>query len=208
MAKGLETIGPLYIDVELSSVLGSELPPPTTYIARRLKCEDPRVVRAYNRAFKRFLINKGLDFDAHKLADRIQRPLSSHNQVEYERIDGLRIQGIVYAEKKCRKLKMGGIPWTPELARLRSSIEVWQLVRRRIRHCKVGAKTILRKKRKAKMEGIDTNVDYDTATENMGKLFTQYKEYITDSTNHRQHFQRELAVSRAKEGNARYLLRF
>ena len=97
---------PLYIDVELSSVLGSELPPPTTYIARRLKCEDPRVVRAYNRAFKRFLINKGLDFDAHKLADRIQQPLSSHNQVEYERIDGLRIQGMAYVEKKCRELKM------------------------------------------------------------------------------------------------------
>ena len=50
------------------------------------------------------------------------------------------------------------------------------------------------------MEEVDTNVDYDTATENMGKLFTQYKEYITDSTNHRQHFQRELAVVRAKEG--------
>ena len=71
---------------------------------------------------------------------------------------------MAYAEKKCRKLKMGGIPWTPELARLRSSIEVWQLVRQRIRHCKVSAKTILRKKRKATMEHVDINVDYDTAT--------------------------------------------
>ena len=97
-------------------------------------------MRAYNRAFKQFLLNKGLDVDAHNLLGRVDYPLSPQNQAEYERIDGLRIQGIAYAEKKCRKLKMGGIPWTPELARLRSSIEVWQLVRRRIRHCKVGAK--------------------------------------------------------------------
>ena len=49
------------------------------------------------------------------------------------------------------------------------------------------------------MENMDTNIDYHTATTNMGKLFEEYKAYIVDSTEHRHHFQRELAVTRAKE---------
>lgn len=59
---------------------------------------------------------------------------------------------------------MGGIPCTIESARMRSCIEIWQLVRRQLRHCKVSAKTILRKKYKANVTEINTNVDYDMVT--------------------------------------------
>ena len=63
-----------------------------------------------------------------------------------------------YAEKHCRKLKMGGIPWTLELTRIRMSIEVWKLVLKRINGCEVHARTILRKKSKAGMLGVNTLV--------------------------------------------------
>jgi len=35
-------------------------------------------------------------------------------QARYEQLDRLRLTGIISAEK-CHKLKMGGIPWSPEL---------------------------------------------------------------------------------------------
>ena len=50
------------------------------------------------------------------------------------------------------------------------------------------------------MEDVDKNVSYNQVTNKMGLLFATYKEYLTDNTNHRQYFQRELAVARAKEG--------
>ena len=62
------------------------------------------------------------------LEQRMVQPLSDTDATAYERLDKCRIQGMIYAEKRCRKLRMGGIPWTPELTRIRLTIVVWMLV--------------------------------------------------------------------------------
>jgi len=98
---------------------------------------------------------------------------------------------------------MGGIPWTPELTDIRVGIEVWMLVLRRNRGCKVSAKTIVRKKSKAHMNDVNTNVPDEYAQVQIDKLFIQYKEYITDATGLRQSFQHELASAKALAGNTK-----
>ena len=64
-----------------------------------------------------------------------------------------------YAEKKCRKFKTSKIPWSLEVTMKLRSIELWTLVSKRLRGCKVNARTILRKKKAAKYTG-QTNVNY------------------------------------------------
>ena len=201
--EGIGDHRPLFMDVTIASTLGVKLTTPKNVVARRLKTLDPRVVRKYNKLLKRFYRQFSLVDQVSLLQERATYPLSDEDASTFERLDEIRIRGMVYAEKRCRKLKMGGIPWTPELSNIRLSIEVWKLVVARLKGCAVGARTIIRKKKRAGMENIETNVPIDFAMEQINTLFAEYKEYLTQKVEKRQDFQNQLATARAKEGNTK-----
>ena len=67
----------------------------------------------------------------------------------------------------------------------------------------IGVRTILRKKSKANMTGVNTNVSEEIVKQEIDKLFIKYKVYFTDATELWQLFQHELASARAKEGNTK-----
>ena len=192
---------PIFVDVSIASTLGVNLPPPKSATARRLKLLDPRVVKKYNKCLKQFFKKHSLLDQVTLLQDRMTRPLSPQDALEFERLDSVRIQGMKYAERRCRKLKMGGVPWTPELSVIRVSIEVWTLVMKRLKGCLVSARTILRKKVKASMQQVDTNVTFDFAAQKVDCLFKEYKEYLNTGSVKRQDFQDEIAQARATDGN-------
>ena len=191
---------PLFIDITIASSLGVNLPPSKSVKARRLKLQDPRIVNKYNKCLKKFFNQFSLSNQALLLQERITQPINAEDALEYEKLDAIRIRGMQFAEKRCRKLQMGGVPWTPELSLIRWRIEVWKLVIQRLRGCSVSARTILRKKVKAKMIEVNTNVSKDKAMEYIDSLYKAYKEYLKNSTIKRQDFQHELAQARAKEG--------
>ena len=51
---------PLWIEISKMSMLGAKLPNMTTYSARRLKCNDPRLVARYNRKLDELLQQNGI----------------------------------------------------------------------------------------------------------------------------------------------------
>ena len=67
------------------------------------------------------------------------------------------------------------------------------LVIPRNRGCKVSARTIIRKKNKAQLNEVNTNVPDELAQLEIDKLFLRYKEYISEATGRRQAFQHSLA---------------
>ena len=193
----------LFIDVTIASTLGVNLPPDKTAKARRLKLQDPRIIKKYVKYLKHFFKRHSLSDQSKLLQDRVTCPITKEDALEYERLDKIRIAGMQYAEKRCRKLKMGGVPWTPELSYIRLGIEVWMLVLKRLRGCLVSSRTIIRKKSRAHMEEINTNVPAEFAQLEIDKLFVKYKEYLKESLELRQTFQHELAQARAKEGKTK-----
>jgi len=74
---------------------------------------------------------------------------------------------------------MGGIPWTPELSKVMLGIEVWKLGLSRLRGDLVGARPILRKKRKAGIECVNTNVNKEFPKVQIHILFKTYREHLT-----------------------------
>ena len=98
---------PLFMDVTVASTLGVKLTEPKKMAARRLKMLDPRVMKRYNGLLNSFFNRVSLPLQIKLLQDRATSPLSSQDAATYERLDSIRIQGMVYAEKRCRKLKMG-----------------------------------------------------------------------------------------------------
>jgi len=111
---------------------------------RRLKSDDPCTRKSY-------LDNLEAFFECHNLLEKIQQidreatsPLSPHQALELERIDDLRIQGMIQAERQCRKLHTRPYGWTPDLTRLMAEIKYWQLSLRQVEGKPVNARLMYR----------------------------------------------------------------
>ena len=89
-------------------MLGMNLPKCPLHQVRRLKGSDPRTVKKYLDYLDKFYrineIYKSIDL----FTEMIDLPLTAEGQLEYERLDKLRVKGMKKSEKRCRKLKMGG----------------------------------------------------------------------------------------------------
>jgi ATP/maltotriose-dependent transcriptional regulator MalT len=86
------------------------LRPPT----RRVKCNDPRIMQHFNDSYLQFLIDHKLHDQAFRLEAQASYPLSPQLQREAEKLDRLRMEGVAYADHRCRKLHMGGVPFSIE----------------------------------------------------------------------------------------------
>jgi len=134
----------LWIDLPESWLFGGQMPVIVRPGARRLKSDDPCTRKSY-------LDNLEAFFERHNLLEKIQQidreatsPLSPHQALELERIDDLRIQGMIQAERQCRKLHTQPYGWTPDLTRLMAEIKYWQLSLRQVEGKPVNARLMYR----------------------------------------------------------------
>ena len=142
---------PLWLDIEKESALGHNLGRTTSHSARRLKTNDPRIVAKYNAVLeeefdKCDIYNRSLAL--YNRAMDTQTSWSQEDGIEYDKLDKLRDKAMKKAEKKCRKLHMGAVPWTPEMGYIRKKIHYIKLVIRRKKGRKVSARTLIRLQKK------------------------------------------------------------
>ena len=192
----------LWIDVPNYQILGYKMNDIPRHKARRLKLEDPRVVQKYLRLLDSFFKTKGVYNKVTQLTalcKSANTPLP-RIQKEYNDIDKLREAGMHYAERRCRKLKMGGVPWSPEIKKARDRILFWSLVDKRRRGCHVGARRILRLKKRLKVTGETTMTSQQLADE-LDKAYTSYKKLKKKAYDVRLNFQEALAHTKADQGN-------
>jgi hypothetical protein len=91
---------------------------------RRLQCGDPRTVKRYiNALWKSVQQHNLLEQCMHISTDSRLRPLQQRRQ--WERMDKKLRTLRLEAEKKCRKLKMGKVLWSPEFAQLKLRLKYW-----------------------------------------------------------------------------------
>lgn len=55
--------------------------------------------------------------------------MEKNDEKEYEKLDNIRIQGMIHAENKCRKLKMGAKKWSVTFQKARDTILYYKLSR-------------------------------------------------------------------------------
>jgi hypothetical protein len=115
----------LWLDIHYNVAFGHVMPPIVMAQARHLKMNDPRIIKQYTDSWSQFILD-------HERAYRIQRectyPLAPHLQQEWEAIDALHCEGVTLAERKCRKLHKGAVPWSPDIQRAREQVEIWGLI--------------------------------------------------------------------------------
>ena len=120
----------IWLDVPQRSILGYKMADIPKASARRLKLDDPRIVDRYLDILDGYLA-------AHKVYSRIRNlmntyearsPLTPAQAKEYKELDRVREAGMLHAEKKCRKLRMGKVQWSPALQKARDTITFWTLI--------------------------------------------------------------------------------
>ena len=114
--EGIGDCRPLVIDIEERTVFSIGGEPSEKLRARRMKINDPRIFNKYiNLLHKLYLHHNLFKTNFHLNSIPISYPIHPQVAELSGNIDNIRVQGILYAEKKCRKLYGGKIPWNPEV---------------------------------------------------------------------------------------------
>ena len=79
-----------------------------------------------NLNLQKYLCIHNLDSRAQAPKETAHQPFTEQQQEEYEEIDKLMVEGITESEAKCRKLKIGGVQWTPQVS---TNFETIHLIR-------------------------------------------------------------------------------
>jgi len=120
----------------------------------------------------------------------------------YERLDADRIICIRKADKECQKLKMGGVPWSLGLQRVRYALGIWQLLMKKTVGRKVSSNLI---KWKAKAAGLQhifiCEMSYEVAVQEERIALKTYMKLKAGSVKARETFLEDLAEAQSQAGN-------
>jgi hypothetical protein len=122
----------LWWDISYLHALGHTQPAIIRRTGRRLKLDDPRCTARYLRYRKAHAV-------AHKLRDKhianerkSTFPSTPSADARHEINDRLTVEGMIWAEEKCRKFRGGNVPWSPPVERSRREILLVEaLIKRR-----------------------------------------------------------------------------
>ena len=192
----------IWIDIPKELLYGFNPPQPSTYLARRLKLEDPRVV-------KRYLDLLSTTMDQHDLFRRMD---TLHNAAliqptdriieEYELIDILINKLMQEAEAKCRKLHTGSISWSPAYKESSLLLEYWLNRRTYLlrKHSNVRRLIVLQNKLKIAYEPQLTFDDITQKIRNAHKYRRQCKQFA-DSLS--LEYRTQLALAKEENGDTK-----
>ena len=108
---------PLWIDFYTESLLGSNPPPVMNIKARRLKTNDPRIVDKYNTVLEEEFEKFDVYTRALELYNECSDTSTATQCAEYKLLDAIQTKAMKKAERKCQRLKMGAVPWSPAIKR-------------------------------------------------------------------------------------------
>ena len=134
----------VYIDVDETKWLEGDvfkIKPPQI---RRLQCGDVRIVRTYLNKLRKLLNTRSISERVEKLYDEQHQPFTPAQIQEYERIDSFITEYCLTAEKRCRKVRVGNIPFSPIVDTAAKTSYLWSLILSKMRGTKVSTSLIRR----------------------------------------------------------------
>jgi hypothetical protein len=191
----------LWVDMTFMNAFGHNMALITKKKPRCLNCRDPRLVENYVHLYHQYAAS-------HQLFQRVREfesraPSMSRHAIiqEYEALDAIRCETTAFAERKCQKLRMGQVAFSPELNEIRLRIRAWKLLLARAKKQRTSSRLIERTLRKAK---LPTSMRGMTVGELQDRLKEEHKTYYqTKGTpaELRLTALEELVVAKAAQGN-------
>ena len=190
----------LWLDVTYQTAFGHNMQKLIKPQARRLKSNNPIVRNNWIKLYKLFIKNNNLDEQLIQLESEIipGEDMTENQQQRYNKILQIRHEGIRFADKRCRKLKMGGVPFSPEVKKTGQRIEFWKGVITKKR----GAKYSMTKLRRLAIKiGAEKNItcNMETAEDNLKKAEQEYSKAKKNAQEIRRKFMTEQINAMANE---------
>lgn len=190
----------LWVDIAYENAFGYNMPKTIVPQARRLKSDDPRTRNKWIQLYTEYIQQHNL----HIKQFQIERDISSsHNDKAYsesETIRKMRLQGIRYADKHCRKLHMGGVPFSAEYAEITTKMELWKAVITKKQHCKYSMSKLRRLAKKANIPNPLDNT-LEEAKAQLEEITHKYWKFKSSAKDARETFLEGKASAIATEQN-------
>ena len=168
----------LWFDISYDSVFGIDPPPIYIPRARRLQLSNSKSLKSYSKTFKQKvqehrLLPKQFSLEAKVLAKGEMTPALAQLA---NRIDDVRTDMMLHAEKKCRKLRMGAVQFSEATQEPRNRINFWKIALQRKYGKPTSSRHWSRAKKKAKVAVRVVTLTIDAIHELLHQAFVDYKE--------------------------------
>ena len=192
----------LWIDIYVNNCFGFNMPNSSKPAARRLKSSDPKIRNKWNRLYSEFLTQHKVHRRIFKLEEHVMAggTMQTQEQQEYSKIMNLRNQGIQYADKNCRKLTMGNVPFSPAIIATCEQLQMWKGIRTRKTGRKFSLKKIRRLEHKHKVQDA-MSYSIQEVDNKIVETMRKYKEQKKVAQALRTSFLQGLADAMAEEKN-------
>ena len=117
----------IVLDIPFRKTLGIKKTPICKPSARRL-INLPNARRKYISRLEAYCKNHKLLRRSKECQKNTSYPISGSQAAELNKIDRLRRDGMLHAEKKCRKLHMGNVEFSDEVNKRGKIMSLWKLV--------------------------------------------------------------------------------
>jgi hypothetical protein len=120
----------LWADFTYATAFGFNSPPLTRPPkTRRLNNQNPRMVEKYVKEVCKALVETGIAERLFAIESQAEQTgWTPEFQTEYDNIQISQLKIRKLTEFKLRKLRMGGVPWSPKLQTYRTEIELWAMI--------------------------------------------------------------------------------
>jgi hypothetical protein len=191
----------LWIDIHYNVAFGHVMPTIVTAQARHLKLTDPRIVKWYTGVWSHFILEHNLLERAYQVQHTCTYPLAPKLQREWDAIDALRKEGVMLADKKCRKLHTGAVPWSPDIQRAREHVEIWGLVLKKKLGRHISSSLLQRGMLKLRISDRIRDISLEKAIQHKRAALKEYRDLKKSSWHLQQAHLEELAAAKVATGN-------
>lgn len=188
----------LFFDIYAPPIIGNTRTDIPRSPARRLQCTDPRAVKKYLHVFNKYLRKHDFYVRLLVLAKTYSTPLTADEERELEKLDKLRHNGMLLAEEKCRKFKMGNFFWSLPFQNAKDMLRYVTLTLSRKKGAPISARLMIRLSKK-----VESDLQHASIADLEKELIVAqkaYNEVCRNSEELRRSYLEDLAVALENEG--------
>ena len=141
----------LWIDLTYQQAFGHRQPAITRKAARRLQMSDPRVMKKYIKYRKAHARKHNLRRKHIATEKQATYPADPTSNQSYEANDAITVEGMHEAERKCRRFRGGGVPWSPVVEAGRRQIALVRALIKRREGKRISSSLIRRREKQLKL---------------------------------------------------------
>jgi len=121
----------MYADISAQTFLGSSIYDVETQPMKTLQLKHSQIVNKFIHHMKKHLKSTNLLKKTLELNKKVTYPCSKEIEKEMEKIDQQLGRAIAAGKKKCRKIRMGAIPFSDVFIKLRNERRLWTSIKKK-----------------------------------------------------------------------------